>query len=183
MPDSGAMARKRKPHVIEAGEWGERRGRDRVLVENPDAAELWAYAETLRDAGYDVATCSGEHPEGEDRCPLIETGRCGLVAGADVVVSTCSMQRGDRLLAVLGTRGSTPIVFEAPRPDFERYAHLAESATLVPTPVTAQGLLDAVEEARARAEEAPGDAARRILRAIDEQVPADLEPGGAEPAA
>ena len=84
------MAKKRKPHVIEAGEWHERRGRDRVLVENPDAAELWAYAETLRDAGYDVATCTGEHPDGEDRCPLIETGRCGLVAGADVVVSTCS---------------------------------------------------------------------------------------------
>jgi hypothetical protein len=169
------MAKKRKPHVIEAGEWHERRGRDRVLVENPDAAELWAYAETLRDAGYDVATCSGEHPEGEDRCPLIETGRCELVAGADVVVSTCSMQRGDRLLAVLGSQGSTPVVFEAPRPDFERYAHLAEDATLVPTPVTAQGLLDAVAAAQARAD-APVDAARRILRAIDE-APADVEGG------
>jgi hypothetical protein len=149
------MPRRREPHVIEAGEWEARRGRPRVLVENPDGAQLWAYAETLREAGYDVATCAGEHPDGADRCPLIETGRCGLVEGADVVVSTCSIPRGDRLLAVLGLLGSTPVVFEAPPPDFERYAHLADNAKLVPTPVTAQALLDAV--AQARAEAAPPD--------------------------
>ena len=89
---------------------------------------------------------------------LIETGHCGLVDGADVVVSTCSMQRGDRLLAVLGSKGSTPVVFEAPAPDFERYAHLAENATLLPEPVTEQALLDAVAEARARA--TPGEPPR-----------------------
>ena len=145
------MARKREPHVIEAGEWEARSGRPRALVENPDAAQLWAYAETLREAGYDVLTCAGEHPEGSDRCPLIETGRCALVEGADVVVSTCSVGRGDRLLAVLGLTGSTPVVFEAPKPDFDRYAHLAENATLVPMPVTRRALLDAVAAARADA--------------------------------
>ena len=152
---------------IDPGEWEERRGRDRVLVENPDRSQLWAYAETLREAGYEVATCAGEHPDGHDRCPLLERGRCTLVDGADVVVSTCSMQRGDRLLAVLGTRGSTPVVFEAPPPDFEKYAHLAENATLVPTPVTERGLLDAVGEAARRAQEGHG-VAERILRSIDE---------------
>ena len=145
------MARKREPHVIEAGDWAARQGRPRALVENPDAAQLWAYAETLREAGYDVATCVGEHPDGLDRCPLIETGHCSLVEGADVVVSTCSIQRGDRLLAVMGLLGSTPVVFEAPKPDFERYAHLAENAKLVPTPVTAQALVDTVAQARADA--------------------------------
>jgi hypothetical protein len=166
------MAGRRKKHVIEVGEWESRAGRERVLVENPDGAQLWAYAETLREAGYDVATCTGEHPDGEGRCPLIETGRCGLVEGADVVVSTCSMQRGDRLLAVLGSTGSTPVVFEAPQPDFERYAHLAEDATLIPAPVTERALLDAVAEAASRAAQS-GDVANRILRAIDE------EPGAA----
>lgn len=135
-------------HIIEVGDWPERTGRDRALVENPDAAQLWATAELLREAGYDVATCTGEHPDGRDRCPLIETGHCGLVEGADVVVSTCSIHRGDTLLAVLGTQGSTPVVFEAPKPDFERYEHLAENATLIATPVTAQTLLDAVAQAR-----------------------------------
>lgn len=156
--------------MIDAGDWGERRGRDRVLVENPDAAQLWAYAETLREAGYAVATCSGEHPEGKDRCPLLEHGRCGLVEGADVVVSTCSMQRGDRLLAVLGERGSTPVVFEAPPPDFERYEHLAENATLLPAPVTEQALLDAVRAATTKAGDA-GGVAERVLRSIDEWDP------------
>lgn len=137
--------------MIEVGDWEVRRGRPRALVENPDGAELWAYAETLREAGYDVATCTGEHPDGSDRCPLLETGHCALVEGADVVVSTCSIQRGDRLLAVLGSQGSTPVVFEAPAPDFERYAHLAENATLVATPVTAQALVHAVARVRADA--------------------------------
>jgi hypothetical protein len=147
------MFRRRKKHTIETGEWEAREGRKRVLVENPDNAQLWAYAEMLREAGYDVATCSGEHPEDGQRCPLVETGRCGLVEGADVVVSTCSMPRGDKLLAVLGSKGSTPVVFEAPQPDFERFSHLAEDATLIPTPVDEQALLDAVSRARPAAAE------------------------------
>ena len=146
------MARRRKEHTIETGEWPQREGRRRALVENPDAAQLWAYAEVLREAGYEVATCAGEHPDGGARCPLIETGHCGLVEGADVVVSTCSVHRGDRLLAVLGSKGSTPVVFEAPAPDFERYRHLAENATLVATPVTGRTLLDAVERAQSEAD-------------------------------
>jgi hypothetical protein len=138
----------RKRHMIETGEWSARDGRTRLLVENPDNSQLWAYAETLRDAGYDVATCTGEHPDGRDRCPLIEAGRCELVEGADVVVSTCSIQRGDKLFAVLAAEGSTPVVFEVPPPDFERYGGLGENVTLIPTPVTDQTLLDAVARAR-----------------------------------
>jgi len=140
--------RRKQQHTIETGDWPARQGRKRALVENSDGAQLWGYAEVLREAGYDVATCTGEHPDGEDRCPLIETGHCGLVEGADIVVSTCSIHRGDKLLAVLGSKGSTPIVFEAPQPDFERYAHLTENATLVAMPVTEQTLLDAVAQAQ-----------------------------------
>ncbi|MGZ4339812.1 MAG: hypothetical protein ACXVQ3_07130 [Gaiellaceae bacterium] len=147
------MIGRRKQHTIETGEWPAREGRKRALVENPDGAQLWAYAEALREAGYEVATCTGEHPDGESSlCPLIETGQCGLVDGADVVVSTCSIHRGDKLLAVLGSKGSTPVVFEAPPPDFERYSHLAENATIVQTPVTEQALLDAVAQAQSEAD-------------------------------
>ena len=39
--------------------WPESSPKPRVLVENPDGAELWAHAEILRDAGYEVATCAG----------------------------------------------------------------------------------------------------------------------------
>lgn len=142
------FGRRKQKHIIETGDWSARDSRKRALVENPDAGQLWAYAETLREAGYDVATCTGEHPDGHDRCPLLEVGHCELVEGADVIVSTCSMQRGDKLLAVLASDGSTPVVFEAPPPDLERYAGSPENVTLVPTPVTEQTLLDAVARAQ-----------------------------------
>lgn len=142
------MFGRNKQHVIETGEWSTRDGRPRILVENPDESQLWAYAETLRDAGYEVATCTGEHPDGHDRCPLLEVGRCELVEGADVVVSTCSIQRGDTMLAVLAARGSTPVVFEANAPDFERLGSPAENVTVIATPVTEQTLLDAVARAQ-----------------------------------
>jgi hypothetical protein len=67
--------------------------------------------------------------------------------GADVVVSTCSIARGDKLLAVLSGEESTPVVFEASKPDFERYDSATENLMLVPTPVTEQTLLDAVARA------------------------------------
>lgn len=143
------MSKRKREHLIETGAWEEREGRKRALVENPDRAELWAYAQVLRDAGYDVATCTGEHPGGGDRCPLIETGRCELVEGADVIVSTCSMQRSGELLAILSLQDATPIVFEAPAPELDRIANLADNVTYVPTPVTAEGLREAVERARA----------------------------------
>jgi hypothetical protein len=149
------FARRKHKHTIETGDWSARDGRKRALVENPDSGQLWAYAETLREAGYDVATCTGEHPDGHDRCPLLEAGHCELVEGADVVVSTCSIQGGDKLLAVLAAKGSTPVVFEAPPPDLERYAGLAENVTLVPTPVTEQTLLDAVARAQSAAASSP----------------------------
>ena len=147
------MFGRRKKHLIETGEWSVRDGRKRALVENPDRGQMWAYAETLREAGYNVATCTGEHPDGHDRCPLLEVGRCELVEGADVVVSTCSIPRGDKLLAVLSAEGSTPVVFEAPKPDFERYDSAAENVMLVPPPVTEQTLLEAV----ARAQSVPAE--------------------------
>jgi hypothetical protein len=142
------MFHRRKKHLIETGDWSARDGRKRALIENPDAGQLWAYAETLRDAGYNVATCTGEHPNGQDRCPLLELGRCELVEGADVVVSTCSVPRGDKLLAVLSAQGSTPVVFEAPEPDLERYDGAPENVTFLPMPVTGQTLLDAVARAQ-----------------------------------
>jgi hypothetical protein len=57
----------------------------RVLVECDDDAVSWAMAKTLGRAGYEVATCSGPSPTA--RCALVDSGRCELQAGADVIVN------------------------------------------------------------------------------------------------
>jgi len=81
-----------KVDQIEPGEWPERSGRARVLIEHPDPATVWAEAEAMRDAGYDVAVCAGP-TRASDRtskptaCPLLVDGRCALVDHAVVVES------------------------------------------------------------------------------------------------
>ncbi len=143
--------RTRKP-LIEPGEWPADDGRTRVVVENPDRAELWAYAQALREAGYAVATCTGPSDVAGDerRCPLLEGVRCSLVEGADVVFTTCSLPRADELVARLDEQAPR-VVVEASLPDIERYRSIAASATIVPAPVTEGKLLDALGEPPQRA--------------------------------
>jgi hypothetical protein len=140
---------RRKARLITVGEWDTSGGRTRVLLENPDRVELWAYAELLRGHGYDVATCAGPDHDGLTRCPLLESGRCSLVEGADVVASSCSLVEGDAILARLAANGSPPVVFEAPKPEFERYRELAPHSNLIGMPVTEKAFLAAVAEAAA----------------------------------
>ncbi len=148
------FGRSRRERLIDPGEWPEASGR-RVLIENGDGAELWAQADVLRQAGYRVATCRG--PTGDDgwptgadgevlRCPLLETGCCPLVEGADVVVSGCGVGRSEALLAAL-TAVAKNVVFAAPAPTFDRYADVRGAAQLLPFPVTETMLLDTVAQA------------------------------------
>ena len=67
------FGRKKLPRSIHPGEWPEQTGKPRVLIENPDGADLWAHAEVLREAGYDVATCAGPTAETK-RVPWFRRG-------------------------------------------------------------------------------------------------------------
>ena len=149
--------RGRRHEDIEPGEWPERSGKARVLIENRDPAELWARSEALREAGYDVATCTGpSEGEGEHKhCPLLEGRGCALVDGADVVMSTCAIAESRGILAALTSQGTPRVVFEAPEPEFDRYRDVAEGAKLIAMPLTEQGLLDAVAEVAASLEPTP----------------------------
>src|SRR6266849_1997886 len=116
------FGRQRSPRSLHPEEWPERSGKPRVLIENPDRADLWAHADVLGKAGYDVATCAGptaetEHvswfrrrprswadPQPREHqqrtvCPLVEEGQCPLVEGADVVVSTTQLTDSREVLA------------------------------------------------------------------------------------
>ena len=123
------IGRRRKPLTITPPNWlAGRRGRARVLVENPDGAELWAHREALQEAGYEVATCFGPSTDGHASCPLVSSGRCGAVEEADVVISTASL---GAVVAAISARHTGGLIVEG-----------ADGAL----PMNQARLLDAVEE-------------------------------------
>ena len=165
--------RRTGPRVLHPGAWPESTGKPRVLIENRNRADLWAHAEILRGAGYDVALCHGPskpverrpwyrrrpsyfgNPEqlqpDEERtlCPLVVAGRCSLVEGADVVVSTTELDESREVLAALSSRGTPALVVEGPRSHLERDREVIGAATAIEFPVTEKRLLSAVEDALA----------------------------------
>jgi len=139
------------------------------LIENPDRADLWAHADLLRRAGYDVAICGGpvaeiaparwyrrlvsataEPTERQKRvlCPLVTAGRCSLVEGADVVVSTTQMTAGREILAALSARTSPVLVVEGTSAGLERERVAIGDSVELQLPVLPQQLVLAVERAR-----------------------------------
>ena len=143
--------RRSETRCIEPGEWPSRTGRARVLIEHPDRAALWAEAEIIREAGYDVAVCTGpvEASDGAEAeaCPLLVQGRCSLVDEADVVVSTTDLRESRGILAALGRRRAPALVVESTKSVLERDGHEVGDATVVEVPVTERRLLDAVSGA------------------------------------
>jgi hypothetical protein len=165
--------RRAGPPVLHPGAWPESTGKPRVLIENGDVADLWAHAEILRRADYDVALCHGpskpverapwyrrrpgifanpgqlQPDEERTLCPLVVAGRCSLVEGADVVVSTTELDESREVLAALSSRGSHVLVVEGTRPHLERDRDVTGAATAIELPVTDKRLLTAVEDALA----------------------------------
>jgi hypothetical protein len=163
------FGRKRSPRLIHPEEWPEQTGKPRVLIENPDRADLWAHADLLRREGYDVATCGGPtaeterrpwfrrltladpHPvEHEERtlCPLIAEGHCPLVEGADVVISTTQLTDSREILATLSARSSPALVVEGTSSDLEREQDAIGHSVQIALPVLPRQLVEAVERAR-----------------------------------
>lgn len=160
------FGRKSLPRPIHLEEWPEPSGKPRVLIENPERADLWAHADLLRKEGYDVAMCGGPtaepervswfqrfgrgDPEPPERtlCPLIAEGHCPLVEGADVVVSTTQLTDSREILATLSARQSPALVVEGTSSDLERDRDVIGDAVELKLPVLPRQLVDAVERAR-----------------------------------
>ena len=116
--------------------WPEPAGKPRVLIENPDGAELWAHADLLRQAGYEVATCYGPS---WTACPLTDGGECPLAAGADVIVTTTELTDSAAIIEALETKVAGAVVVES------QAGEAVDAATVIRQPVTQQSVLDAVE--------------------------------------
>jgi hypothetical protein len=168
------FARREPSAFLHPEAWGEPTGKPKVLIENPDCADLWAHAEILREAGYEVAVCSGpQQPEARPswlgrrsgnfpdptdllvdpvrtRCPLVAHGHCPLVEDADVVVSTTSLADSREILATISSRGTPPLVVEGTRGALERDRDVIKDAVVIEEPVTETELLTAVEKALRR---------------------------------
>ena len=166
------FGRKRSPSsppLIHPEEWPAQTGKPRVLIENPDRADLWAHADVLREAGYDVAMCGGPTPapapvtwfqrlfradpepvEPQERtfCPLVAQGHCPLVEGADVVVSTTTLTDSREIHAKLSARSSPALVVEGTSADLKRDGDTIGDAVEIQLPVLPAQLVDAVERAR-----------------------------------
>ena len=105
-----------KPSSIDPGDWPEPSGRPRILVESPDRADLWAHAETLREAGFDVAVCAGpidptaSNEKSATTCPLLSDGRCSLAEGADVLVTSADLLDAEELVRARARSGSVVVI-------------------------------------------------------------------------
>ena len=133
----------------EAGTWGDRVGWARVLVEDSDGAEREACEHALRKAGYDVASCGGPEVMGHRYCPLVQTGECALVDGADVVYNNLRLGNPANRDVVRAhrNRARTPLVIEVPAPDITRYHPLLVTSTIVRAPARQNDVVGAVGEA------------------------------------
>jgi hypothetical protein len=134
------------PVVTETGEGR----RSRILLEMTDGAEAVAYWRLLKENGYEVEWCPGPEGPPAQRCPLVTSGRCELVERADVVVSALGLDK-ESCRKVVAARGrlhpETPVVTQASRSDFARWANLVEGDQPLPTPVCERALLRSLEDA------------------------------------
>jgi DNA-binding NtrC family response regulator len=140
----------RKRETIGDGQWPERRGEARVLVENPDGAEQWALHSILAAAGHDVAVCVGPNRARGVRCPLVEDGRCALAEGADVVLSSLSLSQLESREVIRALRErlpATPVIVAAPPARATLYADTLEGCSIERPPLTVERVRNAISDA------------------------------------
>jgi hypothetical protein len=137
--------------------------RPRVLIEEHDVAEAFAYWRLLKDNGYQVSWCPGPSATPPRKCPLVAFGQCDLVQCADVVVSSLPLHRESSRKVIAALRHlhpETPMIVQAPKQMLTQWAPLFEGRSwgAMRMPVTSQTVLDSVELALARSVgEAHGD--------------------------
>ena len=135
--------------VMAAPEWSVQDVGTRVLVEATDGLTRDVVTRILTRNGYVVRSCEG--PEASDSpCPIAEGRNCAGLAGADVLVQV--MHHSDPkvrevLIEIKRRRPDLPVVVEVAAPMVDRNPDLFEDCRILPQPMTAASLADAVSAA------------------------------------
>jgi hypothetical protein len=147
---TGAKGRRRDPDDWPASQ---DQDRPRVLIEYPSAGTPTVLAEVLSRVGYESAIC--ERPADRPQsCRLLRTGECALAAGADVIFNGFGLANAEHRQIISELRATypeTPMVVETTRLRAEANADLLEGCTRCDSALTSQVLVEAVQEAEAKA--------------------------------
>lgn len=133
---------------LPGNDWSDDGSSTRVLIEADDHALSWAMQATLERAGYEVETCPG--PSSTRRCALLDSGRCELQAGADVIVNCLAGDaRNGHPLArrTIEATPACPLILDVTDPE---RAGAPEGTAVLIRPWNGPELVDAVRAATGR---------------------------------
>lgn len=138
--------------VMTAPEWSADETGARVLVEATDGLTRDVVTRILSRDGFAVRSCEG--PEASDLpCPLTVGRDCPGIAGADVVVQVMrptDPRAREVMIEIKRHRPDLPVVVEVAAPTVDRNPELFDDCRILPQPMTAASLLEAVHLALAR---------------------------------
>jgi hypothetical protein len=121
----------------------------RLLIQDDHPALAISDFSLFRDAGFDVAFCSGP---GDDpgACPLLRGQQCPLVAGADVVLHGLDPALGIAV-AIRRQHPELPVVVEQPRSQAGAVGAVPAGCVPLGYPCSVSGQVDALLRAVADA--------------------------------
>lgn len=122
--------------------------RPRVLIEDDHPALAISDFSAFRDAGFDVAMCSGPDRLPE-RCPLLRGEQCGVVASADVVLNGLDPRLGVAA-AIRHQHPGVAVVVEQQRFADGSVAAVPPGCTPLVFPCSVNGQLEALRAALAQ---------------------------------
>lgn len=123
--------------------------RPRLLIEDGRPALAISDFTLFRDAGFDVAFCSGPGSDLAD-CPLMRGQRCMLVDGADVVLHGLDAGAGVAA-AIRRQRPELPVVVEQRRQQAVQEDPVPAGCVPLGYPCSVRGQIDALMRAEAAA--------------------------------
>lgn len=118
-----------------------------VLVEDPSPVAQVSDYSLLREAGFEVAVCSG--PDGTTACPLVDGARCMLAESADAVLFGLDLEgeAGPRVLRGHLHHPGRPVVVQLPEHSEAELPEGATACTVLRLPTSVGGQTSALWKA------------------------------------